>query len=133
MHTPPSLWAVMVVRGHCPLSLFLIHLTPPPPLIHQHTAARNCSITAVLTPVYESRLGTFKSKVTASEAFNLNLKGSAPPLTLTPPCCCHLHLHLLLGHLLDHPVPPRHLHCVRLCVCVCAHLSWMNVRPHGTL
>lgn len=104
-----------------PRNSLLTSSIPPPPT-QRHTAARNCSITAVLTPVHESRLGTFKSKVTASEAFNLNLKGRAPSFNSNNP---HLHPRPLYSHILDHPVPCRYLFYVWLCVCV--HLSWMLV------
>lgn len=116
---------------YCPLTPLLIHLPPPPRLLLHLATAGNCSITAVLTPVCETRSETFKSKVTAaSEAFNLHLKERAPPLTPTPPRP-HPFLHPcprpLHSHILDHPVPPRHLRSV-CCVFASVHsLSWMNV------
>lgn len=137
MHTPCpcglSWWSeANPLLLYCPLTPLLIHLSPS--LTLWHAAARNRSITAVLTPVYESRPGTFKSKVTASEAFNLSLKGRAPPLA---PTSHYLHPRPrpLRSHILDHPVPSRHLHYVWLCVCVRAHFipDECLCRPHSTL
>ena len=139
MHPPPRpLWAVMVVWAQPTASLLSPHPSPhpspspaPPPPPPRHGRELFYYSCAVLTPVCETRSETFKSKVTAaSEAFNLHLKERAPPLTPTPPRP-HPFLHPcprpLHSHILDHPVPPRHLRSV-CCVFASVHsLSWMNV------
>lgn len=60
-----------------------VHPRPPHPVTHcsQELFYYSCSNTCLWVPPGD----LFKSKVTASEAFNLNLKGKAPPLTLTLP------------------------------------------------
>lgn len=107
-------------------SPFSPSISPPPPLPLWHAAARNCSITAGLTPVYESRPGTFKSKVTASEASNLHLKGRAPPLTLTAHYLHPLSSSSPQSHIRSSR-PPRDSRPTCCCVCVRVHLSCMNV------